>query len=130
LHLLATAAGRSFHKPKSFDGWIAIPNQKATKPARPSVPALALIPSPEEGNDYHAHLVTTQITANNPSGYYFAALHLREIFTGPGSQIHPANPGSDEDDDEPSFPRRIWQATLRTLPILSRLFGEAAKSDD
>jgi hypothetical protein len=131
LQPLATATGQSFHKPKSFDGWVAIPNQKATKPAKPSVPALPLIPSPEKGNDYHAHLVTTQITANNPSGYYFAALHLREIFTGPGSQIHPANPGSDvENDAEQSFPRRIWQATFRTLPFLSKLFGKHSSRDD
>ena len=131
LRPLATAAGQSFQKPKSFDGWVAIPNQKFTKPVKPSVPVLPLIPSPEEGNDYHAHLLTTQITANNPSGYYFAALHLREVFTGPGSQIHPANPGSDvEDDDERSFPRRIWQATLRKLPLLAKLLGQAFKLDE
>ena len=128
LHPLATAAGQSFHKPKRFDGWVAIPNQKATRPAKPSVPALPLVPSPEQGNEYHAHLVTTQITANNPTGYYFAALHLREIFTGPGSQIHPANFEDDiERDYAPSLLRRMWKATAGKLSRVSNSIGEVFK---
>lgn len=56
----AVEGGRSFHKPKQFNGWIAVKAEALTKP--PNGRPIELVPSPVTGsglqeNDFHAHAV-------------------------------------------------------------------------
>jgi hypothetical protein len=87
LRPLADTAGRAFHTAKRFDGWIVLPAHRLTDPRR-RVP-LELAASPDDANRYHAHLVTTSLFASEPLRHYLIALHLKELFTGPGSILHP-----------------------------------------
>ena len=89
LKCLADTAGRTFQRPKAFDGWAVVPIKKINSPARGA--PLPLVASPENDNPYHAHLLTTDVPVNSGvMRYYFVALHLRELFEGPGSILHPA----------------------------------------
>ena len=58
---LAEASGRNFHRPKRFDGWATAPSKRVSSPARGA--PIPLVVSPENGNPYHAHLVTADVLA-------------------------------------------------------------------
>jgi hypothetical protein len=83
----ADAAGRTFGKPKTFDGWATLPAKELSsarkKPDLPVVPS----PIPEEGdendikgNRYHAHVCRPDDMDPDHMAH-----HLRHLFTSYGS---------------------------------------------
>jgi hypothetical protein len=79
----AQAAGRTFGKPKDFDGWIVVPAKELVSAKRsPSLPVLASpVPGDEpKDNLYHAHVVRPET-----HDAYMMALHLKHIFTTYGT---------------------------------------------
>lgn len=91
LKLLAEAVGRSFHEPKSFDGWATAPGKRVCFPARSA--AIPLRVSPENGNPYHAHLETADLLPGAGTfRHYHVALFMRELFSGAGTAVHLSQP--------------------------------------
>ncbi len=88
LRPLGEAAAAAFRSRKRFDGWVVLPAHRLTAAVREV--ALPLKASPEPDNPYHAHVDTQSLFAAEPSRHYFIALHLRYLFTGPGSSVHRA----------------------------------------
>lgn len=82
----AEQAGTTFHPPKTFNDWAVVRARLLSHP--PQGPAIPAIASPVSGQDldediYHAHVVTPE-----HFDHYSMALHLRHLFTGPGSSVH------------------------------------------
>lgn len=105
----AQAAGKTFRKLKSFDGW-AVLSAKELINARRS-PSLPIISSPVEDaepkdNAYHAHVVRPQ----NMDPMHMA-LHLRHLFVTYG-KVKNMRP---ED--------RRWRWLVFILSLPTRLFG-------
>lgn len=79
----AELAGRTFRKPKSFDGWAVLPVRELTKARK--TPALQVMASPIKNqapndNIYHAHTLKPQ---HMEAAYM--ALHLRHLFATYGA---------------------------------------------
>jgi hypothetical protein len=107
----AEAAGRTFRKPKPFDGWFVLPARALTGVYRP--PKLQVIASPivePEPNDnkYHAHVCKPP-----DMDQAWMALHLRHLFTTYGKPEYVRRDGT---------PRSLV-SRLSGLPLLSWLFG-------
>lgn len=104
----AEAAGRTYHNPKPFNGWIVLPARELVNARKE--PRLVVLSSPikeSEPNDnkYHAHVCRPKEI--NP---YHMALHLRYLFTTYG-QLTPVKRDS-----------RFWVRFLQALPVLHRIF--------
>ena len=114
----AEAAGRSFRKPKLFDGWAVLPARELTSARRPPSCALVASPvdAPEPGdNKYHAHVVRPQNV--DPT---HMALHLRHLFTTYG-KVEPVRRGNR---------RRAWLNHFLALPVVGRLFAAVVSDND
>jgi len=56
---LAEDAAKQFHSAKRFEGWATLPADRLVKPYKGI--ELAVIPSPEMDNPYHAHVSTGSV---------------------------------------------------------------------
>jgi len=110
LRPLGATAAVAFRSSKRFDGWAVLPAHRLTGAVREVV--LPLKPSPEPNNPYHAHVDTQGLFAAEPSRHYFIALHLRYLFTGPGSSVHRAS-----DKTRPGF---LWRVSSAVREWLSK----------
>ncbi len=82
----ADKAGTTFRPPKAFNGWAVVRARLLSNPPHgPAVPVIAS-PIPGQGLDeniYHAHVATP-----DHFDHYSMALHLRHLFTSPGSSVY------------------------------------------
>jgi hypothetical protein len=102
LQPLAIEAGKTFHTPQTFHGWVVLQAARVKEPFKGL--QVDLVPSPTVPNPYHAHIDTAGLCTaeENPrTRHYLVALHLRELFQTKGN-VHAVSPMKAR-DSEPKF---------------------------
>jgi len=127
---LAEAAGQKFQRPKRFDGWATAPSKRVISPARGA--PIPVVASPENGNPYHAHLVTSDVLSEAVSfRHYHMALFMRELFSGTGTSIHLSQPLANKlADDSVNDKVGLHRWFKKLLAIARRMFSKIGRGTD